>query len=115
VRMHGLAARPDAGVNAPLRSFGELARQALDSPDWPKGTAPQPRSLASLFSKFDRRLELEWLADRPEVQRVLARCLGRPLSDVSSVLNPSPSPLYDTASRFRFEDIPYARPLGLAA
>ncbi|HEU5074238.1 MAG TPA: hypothetical protein VFU02_08695, partial [Polyangiaceae bacterium] len=97
----------------PFRSFGALARRALESPDWPAGTAPQARSLAALFSKLDRRIELEWLSDRPDVQRVLAQCLGRPLAEITAVLGPSASPLADTTSRFRFEDAPYVRPLDL--
>jgi len=96
----------------PFRSFGALARRALASPGWPAGTAPQPRSLAALFSKLDRRLELEWLGDRPDVQRVLAECLGRPLAEITGVLAPSGNPLSD-AGRFRFEDAPYVRPLDL--
>lgn len=102
------------GASAPpFRSFGELARRALESSDWPAGTAPQARSLAALFSKLDRRIELEWLSDRPEVQRVLAQCLGRPLAEITAVLGPSTNPLTDTTSRFRFEDAPYVRPLDL--
>lgn len=97
----------------PFRSFGALARRALESPDWPTGTSPQPRSLAALFSKLDRRIELEWLADRPAVQRVLAECLGRPLAEITGVLSPSANPLADTTSHFRFEDAPYVRPLDL--
>ncbi|HEY6729152.1 MAG TPA: hypothetical protein VI197_34315, partial [Polyangiaceae bacterium] len=97
----------------PFRSFGALARRALASPDWPAGTAPQPRSLAALFSKLDRRIELEWLADRPAVQRVLAECLGRPLAEITGVLGPAASPLTDATSRFRFEDAPYVQPLDL--
>src|SRR5688572_5751989 len=97
----------------PFRSFGALARRVLESPDWPADTAPQPRSLAALFSKLDRRIELEWLGDRPAVQRVLAECLGRPLAEITGVLGLSASPLTDTTSRFRFEDAPYVRPLDL--
>jgi len=96
----------------PFRSFGALARRALASPGWPGGTAPQARSLAALFSKLDRRLELEWLGDRPDVQRVLAECLGRPLAEITGVLAPSGNPLTD-AGRFRFEDAAYVRPLDL--
>lgn len=97
----------------PFRSFGALARRALASPDWPAGTTPQARSLAALFSKLDRRIELEWLGDRPAVQRVLAECLGRPLAEITGVLSPSATPLTDATSRFRFEDAPYVRPLDL--
>src|SRR4051794_4950465 len=63
-------------MRGPHRSFGAVARAAVAHPSWPKDAKSQPRSLASLLSKLDRGMELQWLADRPPVQRVLAEVLG---------------------------------------
>src|SRR5437868_4282726 len=70
----------------PLDGYGELARRALAHAEWPADTQPQWRSLAALFSKLDRNIELEWLADREAVQRTLSLVLGCALSDVQRVL-----------------------------
>lgn len=101
------AARP------PVRSFGELARQALAHPDWPKGSVPQPRSLAALFSKLDRDQELDWLADRQGVQQILAQALGRPVNDIAARVQLSVEPLSPEGDRYRLDEVPYARPLSL--
>ncbi len=49
------------------RSYGELARAALESSDWPAESRMAERSLASIFSKLDRSQEADWLniARRP--------------------------------------------------
>lgn len=101
------AARP------PVRSFGELARRALAHPDWPKGSVPQPRSLAALFSKLDRDQELDWLADRQAVQQILAQTLGRPVGDIAARVQLSVAPVSAGGDRYRLDEIPYARPLSL--
>ena len=56
----------------PIDGYGELARRALAHPEWPADTQPQARSLAALFSKLDRGIEIEWLADRDAAQRASA-------------------------------------------
>ena len=97
----------------PLRSYGALARAALGHPDWPSGSAPQPRSLASLLSKLDRNQELDWLVDRPEVQRVLERVLGAPSTAFRAAFDGSVGAVDAGAQRLRFEDAPLPRPLEL--
>lgn len=93
----------------PIDGYGELARRALAHSEWPSDTQPQPRSLAALFSKLDRGIELEWLADREAAQRALALTLGCPLDAVHKAVRPV---LEETGAgaRLRFEDLPYARP-----
>ncbi len=92
----------------PVDGYGELARRALGHSEWPADTQPQPRSLAALFSKLDRSIELEWLADRAAVQRTLALTLGCPLELITAQLTQSADA--PNAGRVRFEDLPYARP-----
>lgn len=95
----------------PLTGYGELARRALAHPEWPADTQPQWRSLAALFSKLDRGIELEWLADRAGAQRALALVLGCQLSEVQRPL--AAVTQADAAHRIRLEDAPFARPLDL--
>jgi hypothetical protein len=64
------------------RSYGELARAALKSTDWPTESKMGERSLASILSKLDRSQEADWLAERVGVQRVLSKVLGVPLDDL---------------------------------
>src|SRR5688572_25013208 len=66
-------------ASPPIDGYGELARRALAHPEWPSDTQPAARSLAALFSKLDRGIELMWLADRGAVQRTLALVLGCPI------------------------------------
>ena len=47
-----------ASRDPPVRSFGSLARAALDYPSWPESVSAQPRSLAAVLSKLDRDQEL---------------------------------------------------------
>src|SRR5690606_29216783 len=70
-----------------------------------------PRSLAALFSKFDRGLELEWLSDRPDVQHVLAEVLGCAAGAVLRPLSTSLGLEDRSLRRWRFADAPAARPL----
>jgi hypothetical protein len=99
-------------ADPPVTSFGRLARLALSSPDWPADTTPQSRSLAALFSKLDRDQHLDWLADRPGVQRVLAEALGQPVASVTGAVQ---SPVHEVGSGplLRLLDLPDARPLDL--
>lgn len=101
-----------ATSDPPVPSFGRLATAALAHPQWPADTRPQARSLATLFSKLDREQDLDWLADRVEVQRVLAELLRRPVADVQQAL-PQRRP---TASGrlVRLDDLRYGRELDLA-
>ena len=94
----------------PIRSFGALARAALGSPLWPKDASVQPRSLAAVFSKLDRQVDLEWLTDRPTVQQVLVALLGCSPSELPGASRPS-SPADE--ARVRLADLPYARGLDL--
>lgn len=93
----------------PIDGYGELARRALAHPEWPPSSQPQARSLAALFSKLDRGIELEWLADRSAAQRCLALVLGCPMELVRSAVAPEQG----TPARLRFDDLPYARPFDL--
>jgi hypothetical protein len=83
-------------------------------PSWPKDAKSQPRSLASLLSKLDRGMELQWLADRPPVQQVLAEVLGAPLSKIAEVAGEALSQSDDYRRRLRLDDLPFASPLDLA-
>jgi hypothetical protein len=93
----------------PIDGYGELARRVLAHPEWPPDTQPQARSLAALFSKLDRGIEREWLADRDAAQRCLAWVLGCPIELVRSAVAPDP----ENHPRLRFDDLPYARPFDL--
>jgi hypothetical protein len=97
------------------RSFGAVARAALAHPGWPADSRPQPRSLAALLSKLDRGIELEWLADRPRVQEILAELLGTPRSRIAESVGAAVAATDEKRRRVRFEDVPYASPLDLAS
>jgi hypothetical protein len=100
-----------ATSDPPVASFGRLAETALAHPRWPADTQPKARSLATLFSKLDREQDLEWLVDRPDVQRVLAELMQRPLGDVQQAL---PVRRPQTAGRVvSLTDVRYARELDL--
>ncbi len=96
-------------ASPPVDGYGELARQVLLHPEWPPDTQPQPRSLAALFSKLDRGIELEWLADRGAVQRTLALTLSCPLETLRRQVEPNKTGLYP-GGRLRFQDLPFAKP-----
>lgn len=98
-------------VSPPIDGYGELARRALAHPEWPSDTQPRPRSLAALFSKLDRGIEVEWLADRDAAQRALALVLGCPVETIRRAVARDPA---DASHGFvRWLDLPYARPLAL--
>jgi hypothetical protein len=98
-------------LSPPIDGYGELARRALAHPEWPADTQPQARSLAALFSKLDRGIEIEWLADRDAAQRALALVLGCPIETVRRAVTRDRA---DGSHGFvRWLDLPYARPLAL--
>jgi hypothetical protein len=98
------------------RSYGDLARAALESSDWPTESRMAERSLASIFSKLDRNQEADWLAERVGVQRVLSKVLGVPLDDLrapgASGTAPAGAPRSDLR-RLRLSSLRYARALDL--
>jgi hypothetical protein len=96
-----------------LHSYGELARRCLEHEAWPLDIQPQARSLASLYSKFDRGIEVEWLHDRPEVQVVLAQVLHLPASGLATEVKKHVVSADQQQSRWRLRDTPSARPLDL--
>lgn len=95
----------------PMPSFGRLAETCLEHSDWPVEVDLQPRSLATLFSKLDREVDLDWLRDRVDVQRVICRVLERPLGDLRVALGEPPTLLH--GRRLRLADARYARELDL--
>ncbi|MEZ4228188.1 MAG: hypothetical protein R3B89_03425 [Polyangiaceae bacterium] len=98
----------------PSRSFGDLARRCLAHPSWPAEPRPKPRSLATLFSRLDRELDLDWLRDRPAVQSTMAEVLGAPVADVQMQCQPAFQGFgAPSEASVRFEDIPFARSLRL--
>ncbi len=102
-----------AAAEPKLRSYGELARQCLEHDAWPGDIQPQARSLASLFSKFDRGIEVEWLDDRPEVQVVLAAVLSVPAPTLESEVRKHTERAPTQQNRYRLPDAPQSRPLDL--
>ncbi|HTV20997.1 MAG TPA: hypothetical protein VMG12_20065, partial [Polyangiaceae bacterium] len=101
-----------ASVSPAVDGYGDLARRALSHPDWPADTQPQARSLAALFSKLDRGIELEWLADREAAQRTLALVLNCPVETVRRAVTRDPGDI-PSHGFVRWTDLPYARPLAL--
>ena len=93
---------------AGVPSYGALARSALSHQSWPSSTRAQQRSLATMLSRFDRGIELDWLADRPAIQQVLAELLSCTVADLRGPLlrvqDGSPATL-----RLRFEVLPLSR------
>src|SRR5688572_7636278 len=94
----------------PPRSFDDLARRCLSHATWPAEFRVQGRSLGALLGKFDRELELDWLAHRPGAQRTLALVLGTTREQVLEGLAPSRT----TPGRYvRLDDLPSGRLLDL--
>src|SRR6478736_1167994 len=95
------------------RSYGDLARAALENGEWPAESRMAERSLASIFSKLDRNQEADWLAERVGVQRVLSKVLGVPLDDVRAPgVQVGGAPRGDVR-RLRLSSLRYARALDL--
>jgi hypothetical protein len=102
--------------STPHRSLGAVARAALAHANWPdEGRKPQERSLAALLSKLDRGLELEWLADRPAVQQVLADVLGIRRSLIGEVVGAALEQSSAERHRIRLQDLPYASVIDLTS
>ncbi len=95
------------------RSYGELARAALKSTDWPTESRMGERSLASILSKLDRNQEADWLAERVGVQRVLSKVLGVPLDDLRGPTTPLAGAQRGDVRRLRLSTLRYARALDL--
>lgn len=95
------------------RSYGDLARAALESGEWPAESRMAERSLASIFSKLDRNQEADWLAERVGVQRVLSKVLGVPLDDVRPPGVPASGSARAEVRRLRLTSLRYARALDL--
>ena len=95
------------------RSYGDLARAALESSDWPAESRMGERSLASIFSKLDRSQEADWLAERVGVQRVLSKVLGVPLDDLRAPGMPTGAAPRGDVRRLRLGSLRYARALDL--
>ena len=100
----------DLMLDAEIPSFGELARSCLSHPNWPEQTRAQPRSLAAMFSRFDRSFELDWLVERPAVQQVLSAVLGCPVGDLRAPLQKAEQEPA-TRARMRLEGLSAARSL----
>ncbi|MGE0323389.1 MAG: hypothetical protein AB7S68_13850, partial [Polyangiaceae bacterium] len=69
--------------------------------------------MATLFSRLDRELDLDWLRDRPAVQQTMAEVLEVPVADVQVhcvVLKGFGAPGEATV---RLDDVPFARALRL--
>ncbi len=96
-----------------LQSYGELARRCLEHESWPVDIQPQARSLASLYSKFDRGIEVEWLHDRPEVQVVLAQVLQMPATRLAGEVKKHVASADQQQSRWRLRDAPATRAIDL--
>lgn len=94
-------------------SFDQLAQSCLAHGEWPAGVRPQTRSLAALFSKFDRDIELEWLEDRAQAQVALARVLRCPLSLLQSEVRKRVRSVDSSSPTFRLLEAPFARFLNL--
>src|SRR6187551_131078 len=95
------------------RSYGDLARAALENSDWPSESRMAERSLASIFSKLDRNQEADWLAERVGVQRVLSKVLGVPLDDLRAPGTPVGAATRGDLRRLRLSSLRYARALDL--
>ncbi|MCC6214957.1 MAG: hypothetical protein IT376_08820 [Polyangiaceae bacterium] len=103
----------DAARPRPVRSFGRLAELALGHEGWPAGSPIRPRSLAALLSKLDRGVDLEWLRDRRDVQRVLVAALGCDASEVDDALRSPGGPPAPSSPAVRWRDLRWAQSLDL--
>jgi len=100
-----------SSAKPPIRSFGRLATQLLADPGWPEEQPLQARSLAAILSKLDRDIDLGWLADRADVQILLARALGCAVEGVAAHVSESGPSAGDR--QIRWTDLRYARPFDL--
>lgn len=102
-----------ATASPALASYGELSRRVLEHGEWPEDVRPQARSLAAIFSKLDRGIDVEWLADRPWAQQALAGVLGVPTEEVRAAVEPASRAGTGWAGPIRLEDLRYGRSLQL--
>jgi len=93
-----------------FRSLDSLAKSCVTHPRWPTDVVVQPRSLGALLGKLDRQEELEWLANRPEIQAILAELLGASFTEVQRALPSQPS---HQLHRWIWRDAPRASSLDL--
>ncbi len=101
-------------ASPPFKSYDALAEAALAQPEWPADYRPQPRSLAAIFSKLDREVELDWLVERAEVQLALATVLGRPIPDFRQAHGRASRAETD-GRHVRLSDVRFARALDLVS
>src|SRR3954469_20984343 len=90
------------------RSYGELARAALENGEWPAESRMAERSLASIFSKLDRNQEADWLAERVAGHRVLSKGWGVPLDDLRAPGVPVNGAARGDLRRLRLASLRYA-------
>jgi hypothetical protein len=102
-----------AAAPKPIGSLGRLAEVCLKHEAWPEYVQPQARSLASLYSKLDRGIELDWLRDRPDVQHALTLILGCSAAEILRPLNRDLEPGVTTGQRWKLPDASAARPIEL--
>src|SRR3954463_11528016 len=95
------------------RSYGDLARAALENTDWPAESRMAERSLASIFSKLDRSQETDWLAERVGGPRGLSKVLGVPLDDFRAPGTASSAAPRGDVRRLRLSSLRSARALDL--
>ncbi len=93
-----------------FRSLDSLAKSCVSHRRWPADVTVQPRSLGALLGKLDRQEELEWLANRPEIQAILAELLGASFTEVQRALPALPS---RHPHRWIWRDAPRANSLEL--
>ncbi len=100
-------------LDAAVPSFGALSRACLSHPSWPEQSKAQQRSLATMFSRFDRRMELDWLVERPAVQQILSELLRCPVGDLRAPIVRAEQEQASSA-RMRLEGLSAARSLEFA-
>jgi hypothetical protein len=96
-----------------VTSFDALASLCLANGNWPAGIQPKARSLAALFSKFDRGIEVEWLDDRAQAQVALAKVLSCQLGVLQSELRKHVHVIDVKVRRYRLPEAPFAQLLDL--
>ena len=98
----------------PLRSYDEFARQALLHSAWPESSRMKSRSLSALLSKLDKKSDIEWLRDRPEIQGIFAELLGAPISSLRHRVDSEQRSVDRDAGLMRVPELRLARLLELS-
>ncbi|HET9959474.1 MAG TPA: hypothetical protein VFQ61_33515, partial [Polyangiaceae bacterium] len=70
--------------------------------------------MATLLSRLDRGQDLSWLAERPNIQGLLADALRVPVDDLRRAVG-EPAPAQDEVRIRRLRDLPTARALDLSS